>query len=536
MDFIHWVRGWVMPGLWAAGIVSALLGLNLASGYFWATGACGVLILVGFYDRIQRKHAILRNYPVLGHLRFLMESAGPEMHQYFVESNTSGRPFDRDQRSLVYRRAKGIDAVKPFGTELDVYGYGYGFISHSACPRPVFPDAATDLRVTVGGPDCKQPYSASILNISAMSFGALSARAILALNRGAKKGGFAHDTGEGGLSRYHAEGGGDLIWQVGTGYFGCRASDGTFDPGLFAETASSPQVKMIEIKMSQGAKPGHGGILPAAKVTKEIAEARKVPMDEDCMSPPGHSAFSTPTGLLNFVASLRDMCDGKPVGFKLCIGDPREFFAICKAMVETGITPDFITVDGAEGGTGAAPQEFSDNLGFPLREGLLLVHNALVGVNLRDRVRIAASGKTFASYKMACAVALGADWCNVARGFMFSVGCIQSQMCHTNLCPVGVATQSKRLQKALVVDEKAERAYQYHKNTVQGLAETAAACGIDSPADFKPYHLYERVSPHRIRRFDQLYDFFEPGQLLEDSVPGALLPFWKAARADTFER
>ena len=536
MDFIHRARGWVMPGLLVLAVVTTLLGLGLARGFFWLAGLFDLLILVGLYDLLQRKHSILRNYPVLGHLRFLMESAGPEMHQYFVESNTSGRPFDRDQRTLVYRRAKGLDAVKPFGTELDVYGYGYGFISHSACPRPGLPDSARSLRIPVGGPDCQQPYSASILNISAMSFGALSARAILALNRGAKKGGFAHDTGEGGLSQHHAGGGGDLIWQVGTGYFGCRAKDGTFDPGLFEETVSSPQVKMVEIKLSQGAKPGHGGILPAAKVTKEIAQARKVPMGQDCISPPGHSAFSTPTGLLDFVASLRKMSGGKPVGFKLCVGDPREFFAICKAMVETGVTPDFITVDGAEGGTGAAPQEFSDNIGYPLREGLLLVHNALVGVNLRDRVRIAASGKVFASYGMACALALGADWCNAARAFMFSVGCIQSQLCHTNLCPVGVATQSKRLQQGLVVDDKAERAYQYHKNTVEGLAETAAACGIDSPTEFRPYHLYERVSPHEIRRFDQIYDFFEPGQLLEDSVPEALEPFWKAARADSFAR
>lgn len=536
MDFIHRIRGWVMPIILVSTLIFLALAWTLSWFFYFGAGAMGLLLLVGLYDRFQTKHSILRNFPVMGHLRFLMESAGPEMHQYFVESNTSGRPFDRDQRSLVYRRAKNEDAVKPFGTEKDVYSYGYGFASHSALPQAPVEDASRMLRVSVGGPECTAPYSASILNISAMSFGALSANAVLALNRGAKKGGFAHDTGEGGLSRYHAEGGGDLIWQIGTGYFGCRTDDGNFDPGLFAETSSSPQVKMVEIKVSQGAKPGHGGILPAAKITPEIAAARKVPMGQDCFSPPGHRAFSTPTGLLDFVVSLREKCGGKPVGFKLCIGDPREFLAICKAMLETGITPDFITVDGGEGGTGAAPQEFSDNLGYPLRDALLLVHNSLVGVNLRDKIRIAASGKVFASYGMASALALGADWCNVARGFMFSVGCIQSQLCHTNLCPVGVATQNKRLQKAVVVDEKAERAYQYHKNTVEGLAETAAACGIASPSDFKPHHLFERISPHAVRRFDQLYHFFEPGQLLDGDIPEDLAFYWNEARAETFAR
>jgi glutamate synthase domain-containing protein 2 len=322
---------------------------------------------------------------------------------------------------------------------------------------------------------------------------------------------------------------------VGTGYFGCRTDEGDFCPDLFSEQARLPQVKMIELKLSQGAKPGHGGILPAAKVSAEIAAARKVPMGEDCLSPPGHSAFSTPTGLLEFVVRLRELCGGKPVGFKLCVGDPREFYAICKAMLETGITPDFITVDGGEGGTGAAPPEFSDHMGYPLREGLLLVHNALVGTALRDRLKIAASGKRFASYQMASALALGADWCNVARGFMFSVGCIQSQLCSTNLCPVGVTTQKKRLQRALVPEEKAERAFRFHQGTLAGLAETTAACGLDHPDQFRPIHLYERISPHQVRRFDQLYEFAEPGQLLGGNIPESFLPFWNNARADRFE-
>lgn len=536
MDFLHRSRGWVMPSLSASAIIFGILGQFLWEPFYILLGLTGCLLLVGVYDLLQRQHSILRNYPVIGHLRFLLESAGPEIHQYFVESNTSGRPFDRDARNLIYRRSKGIEAVKPFGTELDVYGYGYGFISHSAKPRPLVKDASQNLRIKIGGPDCAQPYSSSLLNISAMSFGALSANAVLALNAGAAKGGFAHNTGEGGLSRYHQEPGGDLIWQIGTGYFGCRTEDGRFDPGLFKEQSLLPQVKMIEIKISQGAKPGHGGILPGVKVSAEIASARKVPIGEDCISPPGHTAFSTPKGLLEYVVQLRELCEGKPIGFKLCVGDPREFYAICKAMVETGVTPDFITVDGGEGGTGAAPPEFSDRLGYPLREGLLLVHNGLVGVGLQDRIKIAASGKRFGSYEMASAMALGADWCNVARGFMFSVGCIQSQLCGSNLCPVGVATQSKRLQRGLVPDEKSERAYQFHKNTIEGLAATTAACGLDHPNEFEPMHLYERLGPHQIRRFDQLYDFLEPLQLLEGKAPEYSRVFWEAARSDTFDR
>lgn len=532
MDLLHRVRGYVMPLLVLLSLGFAALGLALTPVFYTGLLVTVPLALVGVYDLLQPRHSILRNYPVLGHLRFLLEGAGPELHQYFVESNTSGRPFDRDQRNLMYRRAKDIEGVKPFGTELDVYAPGYGFISHSIKPRPLAVEPARTLRVEVGGPHCRQPYSASILNISAMSFGALSANAIRALNTGARLGGFAHNTGEGGFSRYHREPGGDIVWQIGTGYFGCRDEDGSFDVEMFAEQASVEQVKMVELKISQGAKPGHGGILPGVKVTREIAQARKVPEGQDCFSPPGHSAFETPIELLEFIATLRERCGGKPVGFKLCVGDPREFFSICKAMLQTGITPDFITVDGAEGGTGAAPTEFSDHLGFPLREGLLLVHNALVGIGVRDAVKLAASGMRMASYEMASAMALGADWCNVARGFMFSVGCIQSQSCHTNRCPVGVATQDARLQRALVVEDKAQRAYRFHKNTVGGLAEMTAACGLDHPNQFTPLHLYERISAHELRRFDQLYHFFQPGQLLEGKLPDFLRPLWEAARAE----
>lgn len=534
MELLHQIRGYVMPVLVALTLAFGWLGQAVNPGFHVGTAAFGALVLLGIWDLLQRHHSILRNYPVIGHLRFVLEGAGPELHQYFVESNTSGRPFDRDYRSLIYRRAKNIEGVKPFGSELDMYETGYGFIAHSVAPKVIEKDAGTRVRVDVGGPDCKRPYSASVVNVSAMSFGALSANAIRALNTAARLGGFAHDTGEGGFSVHHREPGGDVIWQVGTGYFGCRNDDGTFNADMFAETSSIEQVKMVELKVSQGAKPGHGGILPGIKVTPEIAAARKVPVGVDCFSPPGHSAFSTPIEMCEFIGSLREKCGGKPVGFKICIGNPREFFAICKAMVETGIAPDFITVDGAEGGTGAAPQEYSDHLGMPLREGLLLVHSALVGVNLRDKMRIAASGKRASSHQIAIAMALGADWVNIARGFMFAVGCIQSQSCHTNTCPVGVATQDARLQRALVVEEKAQRALHFHHNTVQALAEMTAACGLDHPNDFRPMHLYQRVNPHEIRRFDELYQHFEPGQLLDGDAGPRLQRFWDEATAKTF--
>jgi len=530
---IHAIRGFVLPAL----VLLCLLfgGLGALDPRWWIGLAIfGALLLVGLYDKVQKRHSILRNYPVLGHFRFILEDIGPELHQYLVESNTDGRPFDRDQRSLVYERAKNVEDKKPFGTELDVYEEGYAWISHSIAPRPCAKDPSETLRVTVGGPLCKKPYSASVLNISAMSFGALSANALKALNRGAKKGGFAHNTGEGGLSRHHRAEGGDIIWQIGTGYFGCRTDEGRFDPELFREQANLEQVKMIELKLSQGAKPGHGGILPGAKVTEEIAEARKVPVGQDCMSPPGHQEFSTPRGLIEFVAQLRELSGGKPVGFKLCVGDPGEFLGVCKAMVETGITPDFITVDGAEGGTGAAPLEFSDHLGMPLVEGLLFVHNALVGAGLRDKIRIACSAKRIGAFDIATALALGADWCNVARGFMMSVGCIQSQRCHANDCPVGVATQNPALQRALVVEEKSERAYYFHKNTVGTLAELVAAAGLDHPGELEPRHVWQRISTNEARNFEEIYPMASPEDLLEGRVGERLQRLWDAASAEHF--
>jgi glutamate synthase domain-containing protein 2 len=430
----------------------------------WLAALAGGLTLVGIRDLTQVHHSILRNYPIIGHVRFMIESIRPEMRQYLFEDENEAAPFSRAQRSLVYQRAKKEEDKQPFGTEHNVYGNGYEWINHSMQP---FHINSSNFRIDVGGERCRHPYSMSLMNISAMSFGALSANAILALNRGAQMGGFAHDTGEGSISRYHrgqeGEAGGDLIWEIGSGYFGCRDDEGHFSPERFAAQARSPQVKMIEIKLSQGAKPGHGGVLPAPKVTLEIAEARGVPQGKDCVSPSRHSAFSSPIELLQFVEQLRTLSDGKPVGFKFALGHPWEFFGICKAMLETGMLPDFIVVDGGEGGTGAAPLEFTDHIGTPLQEALLLVHNTLVGLNLRDKIRIGCSGKIISGFDMARVLAFGADWCNVARGFMFALGCIQSQSCHTDRCPTGVATQNQSRQRALVVPDKAQRVANFHK-------------------------------------------------------------------------
>ncbi len=475
-----------------------------------------------------------RNYPILGNIRYLVEGIRPEIRQYLLEGDQEALPFSRAQRALVYSRAKNETADKPFGTLIDVYQSGFEFIAHSIRPAPVA-DPCT-FRVTVGGPACKQPYSISVFNISAMSFGSLSANAIRALNQGAKLGGFNHDTGEGSISPYHRENGGDLVWELGSGYFGCRNDDGTFSPERFAKQAVDPQVKMIEIKLSQGAKPGHGGILPKHKVTEEIAATRGVPMGKDCISPSRHSAFCTPMGLLEFIAQLRELSGGKPVGFKLCIGHPWEFMGIAKAMLETGILPDFIVVDGKEGGTGAAPLEFTDHIGVPLREGLLFVHNTLVGLDLRDKIRIGASGKIVSAFDIASVLAIGADWANSARGFMFAIGCIQSQSCHTNKCPTGVATQDPLRQRALVVPDKAERVYNFHRNTLKGLAEMIAAAGIRHPSELEARHLVRRVSATEIRLFSHLHYFLKPGELLSGNIEGEFYErIWRMARSDSFD-
>ena len=486
---------------------------------------------LGFRDLTQTHHAILRNYPISGHLRFMLENVRPELRQYFFEGDKDGMPFPRDKRAIVYQRAKKALDKRPFGTQFDVYENRFEWLHHSIAPKP---PSKEPFRINVGGPDCTKPYSASVFNISAMSYGSLSANAIRALNRGAKIGGFAHDTGEGSISPFHREFGGDIIWEIGSGYFGCRNPDGTFSSERFAETAKLDQVKMIEIKLSQGAKPGHGGVLPAAKVTAEIAAIRGVEMGKDCISPPCHSAFSTPLELMAFIAQLRRLSGGKPVGFKLCIGHHWEFMAIIKAMLETGITPDFIVVDGKEGGTGAAPLEFMDHIGTPLRDGLNFVHSTLMGANLRDRIKIGVSGKITSAFDMARVMAMGADWCNAARGFMFAVGCIQAQHCHTDKCPTGVATQDPLRQRAIVVPDKAERVASFHRETIKALTEIIAAAGLNHPQELRPSHFMQRAAPDRSISFEELYHCMAPSELLNGEASLHMRKAWDMASPNSF--
>jgi glutamate synthase domain-containing protein 2 len=529
-------------GMMVSGLVfatSLAFGLLFDAGW-WLVILSGALMAVGIADLCQKEHALLRNYPILAHFRYLFESVRPEIRQYFLEEDAAANPFSRNQRSLVYQRAKQAIDKRPFGTQMDVYQSDYEWINHSIVPAKV---GSHDFRITIGA-DRAQPYSASIFNISAMSFGALSGNAIRALNRGAQLGSFMHDTGEGSISRYHRpenidEAGGDLVWELGSGYFGCCNADGSFSPEKFEINARLPQVKMIEIKLSQGAKPGHGGVLPGAKVSPEIAEARGVPEGIDCISPSSHSAFNSPAGLLQFVEQLRTLSGGKPTGFKLAIGHPWELFGIAKAMLETGITPDFIVVDGAEGGTGAAPVEFTDHVGVPLQEALLLVHNTLVGTGLRDQIKIGASGKIVTAFDIVRTLALGADWCNSARGFMFALGCIQSQNCHTDRCPTGIATQDPLRQRAIVVPDKAERVANFHRNTLKALAELIAAAGLSHPSELKPYHLVRRVSANQVKLASALLPYLEPGQLLSETdttypLPEVFAKYWPIAQAESF--
>ncbi|WP_344425031.1 FMN-binding glutamate synthase family protein [Amycolatopsis minnesotensis] len=499
---------------------------------WWLLAAVPLLAAggLGCFDLLQRRHSVLRNYPVLGHFRYLLEAVRPELQQYFIERNTDGRPYDRDVRSIVYERAKGTEDESPFGTERDVYEDGYETFVHSLAPVPAPDDPP---RVRVGGPGCAKPYEMALLNVSAMSFGSLSSNAILALNGGAAKGGFAHDTGEGGLSEYHLRHGGDLVWELGTGYFGCRTADGGFDGGEFAEKSAIDAVKCVSLKLSQGAKPGIGGVLPGSKVNAEIARVREVPQGETVISPPYHRVFSTPRELVRFVARMRELSGGKPTGFKLCVGSRRQFLAVCKAMVAEDVTPDFILVDGSEGGTGAAPLEFSDHIGAPLTDGLMTVHNALVGTGLRDRIRIGAAGKVATGADIVKRLIQGADYTNAARAMMFAVGCIQSQRCHTNHCPVGVATQDARRARALDVGDKTERVYRFQRATVRSAQQIMASMGVHRPEDLRPHQLRRRLDPITVRSYDELYEWLAPGQLLAEA-PETWAQDWAGADPDRF--
>ncbi|MBK7005613.1 MAG: FMN-binding glutamate synthase family protein [Burkholderiales bacterium] len=527
------VRYTVM-GLCAFGLllsVFTLVAFGVGLGMFVLFAA---LLGLGVYDLRQTKRSVLRNYPIIGHIRFMLEYVRPEIRQYFIESDAEATPFSRSQRSLVYQRAKGDPDKRPFGTQLDVHAEGYEWINHSIAPTIV---ASHDFRILVG-PATAQPYAMSVFNISAMSFGALSANAILALNEGARMGGFAHDTGEGSISSHHRVHGGDLVWEVGSGYFGCRNDDGSFNADKFAANACDPQVKLIELKLSQGAKPGHGGVLPGAKVTPEIAHARGVPEGVDCVSPAAHSGFTTPIEMMQFIARLRTLSGGKPTGIKLCIGHPWEWFAMVKAMLATGITPDFIVVDGAEGGTGAAPMEFTDHVGAPLQEGLLLVHTTLRGVGLREQIKLGCAGKVVSAFDIARMMALGADWCNSARGFMFALGCIQAQHCHTGHCPTGVTTQDPLRQQSLVVPDKAQRVYNFHHQTLRALKELVQAAGLQHPHEITAHHIVRRGTDHKVKSLAQLILTQLPSGALLDTDPSQLpiiyKHHWWRARAESF--
>lgn len=503
---------------------------------YWPAALLALIVLapviaVGTYDMLQTKHAIRRNFPLLGHGRYMLEGIRPEINQYFVESDTDGAPIPRNLRSLVYQRSKGALDTVPFGTQLDLYQAGAEWLTHSMAPADVHLEPP---RLLIGGETCKQPYAASLLNVSAMSFGSLSNRAVEALNLGAKMGHFAHNTGEGGISEHHLKHGGDLIWQIGTGYFGCRDLEGKFDPVSFTKNATRPEVKMIEIKLSQGAKPAHGGILPASKLTREIAQIRGVPLGQDVLSPPRHSAFRSPLEMMRFIADLRELSGGKPVGIKLCVGKRREFLALCKAMVESGQHPDYVAVDGAEGGTGAAPLEFSNRVGVPLVEALIFVHNALVGSGLRKHVKLIAGGKVLSGFDMARLLAIGADACYSARGMLLSIGCIQARRCNNNKCPTGIATQDPNLIAGLIVNDKAPRVARFHKGTVHSFLELLAACGFGSPWDLRPWNIQRRVSATEVRHYAEIYEYIAPGSLLDGTAPDDLKHLWAYAHVDNF--
>ena len=494
-------------------VIVTLVAHYLWQPFWWVLIILLPILLLGFYDMFQAKHAIMRNYPILGRGRYIMEELRPKIYQYFIESDIDGRPFSRIYRTIVYQRAKQQLDTAPFGTQLDVYEEGYEWMNHSIGAFDHH-ELEQHPRVTIGGADCKQPYSCSIYNVSAMSFGSLSWAAVEALNGGAKLGNFAHNTGEGGVSPYHSNPGGDLIYQIGTGYFGCRAEDGNFSPELFKERTKADNVKMIELKLSQGAKPGHGGILPAKKNTAEIAKIRNVKQGTAVHSPPYHKAFSTPIEMMQFIGRLRELSGGKPIGFKLCIGHRSEFFALCKAMIKTDIKPDFISIDGGEGGTGAAPLEFSNSVGMPYKEGVAFAYDALVGFGLKKDIKLFAAGKIVTGFHIFKAMALGADACYSARAMMMALGCIQALECNQNSCPTGVATHDPELVKGLVVADKKERVAHFHKETIEGFVELLAAAGLKNAEEIDRRHIYRRISMNEIKRLDQIYPYIPEGCLL----------------------
>lgn len=485
---------------------------------------------IGLHDMYISDSNLRKNYPVFANLRYLLESIRPEIRQYFIASNLEEAPFNREARDLIYRRAKKLNDTIPFGTEQDLLAEGYLMVFHSIQAAVVPPEKS---RITIGGPQCSKPYNASLLNISGMSFGALSANAIEALNKAAAIGNFAHNTGEGSISPYHLKHGGDIIWQIGTGYFGCRNLDGSFNDEAFAKNATPDIVKMIEIKLSQGAKPSHGGVLPGAKVTQEIANIRLVEVGKTVASPANHPEFNSPIGLLNFVKRLRDLSGGKPTGFKLCVGKKSEFMSIVKAMLASGIHPDFITIDGAEGGTGAAPVEFSNRLGIPCLEATYFVDQVLTGAGLRDGIRIISAGKTATGFDMLSKIAAGADAVNAARSMMLAIGCIQSKSCNTNKCPTGIATQDPVRGRAVDVEDKSRRAANYHHGTVDAFLELCGALGYDDPEMLKAADLHQRVDTD-LRNFNQIHTPLSPGQLLTQSIPAPYAEDWAKASAERF--
>ncbi len=512
-------------------------GAGALTFFFWPgvvlLGLVGLFFVRGLVDITQTRRTVLRNFPVIGHLRYFFESVRPELRQYFVEDDNELTPFSRQSRSIIYQRAKNVLDTVPFGTLNDVYADGYEWLAHSLAPTHPGPETS---RVTIGEGRCEQAYSASIFNISAMSYGSLSSAAIEALNHGAALGGFFHNTGEGGVSPYHLGPGGDLCWQVGTGYFGCRTEDGDFNPEMFREMAKHPHVKMIEVKLSQGAKPAHGGILPGEKVTPEIAKIRRVEVGKTVNSPPTHRAFDTPKGLLEFCAELRSLSGGKPVGFKLCVGQPAELVGIVKAMQQTGLAPDFITVDGSEGGTGAAPPEFSNSVGMPLADALSLVHNTLRGAGLRDELRLISAGKIASGFHVLRHLAIGADLCNSARGMMFALGCIQALKCNSNKCPVGVATQKPALVRGLDVQNKAARVASFQRKTVESVLELVGAAGLEHPNELRSHHIVRRTSPMETYHLGEVYPWIEDGCLLDGSGPPWMQALWDRVDPESFRQ